>query len=263
MIKLTKQIINVYPAPSLTFYTDKDSLCEGNGITFYAVYDTLGIRQLMWDFGDNSKIYNRDSILHAYDSSGTFTVKLTASYRICPDSTYEKSVTLKPYPMVDLGPDTLMCPNSNPIVLFDHIPKANTVSWWTTGDTASSIVVYHPGIYGITANMDGCITSDSVEVKKDCYIEMPNTFTPNGDGLNDVFAVRGVGIKNILSFKIYSIWGILLFERTNFSANDYSNGWDGTFNNTPLGNDIFIYTVDAICITGDLIQVKGDIALIK
>ncbi|MEY4293301.1 MAG: hypothetical protein RIQ61_1699 [Bacteroidota bacterium] len=260
-IDSAKHEIHVYPAPSLNFYTDKDSLCEGNGITFYAVYDTLGIRQLMWDFGDNSKIYNRDSILHAYDSSGTFTVKLTASYRICPDSTYEKSVTLKPYPMVDLGPDTLMCPNSNPIVLFDRIPKANTVSWWTTGDTASSIVVYHPGIYGITANMDGCITSDSVEVKKDCYIEMPNTFTPNGDDLNDYFFPKSLLSRGVTAFKmsIFNRWGQLIFETTNPEG----RGWDGRWNGVMQPNGVYIYLLDATLKNGKTEHYQGNVTLLR
>jgi gliding motility-associated-like protein len=215
----------------------------------------------MWDFGDNSKIYNRDSILHAYDSSGTFTVKLTASYRICPDSTYEKSVTLKPYPMVDLGPDTLMCPNSNPIVLFDRIPKANTLSWWTTGDTASSIVVYHPGIYGITANMDGCITSDSVEVKKDCYIEMPNTFTPNGDDLNDYFFPKSLLSRGVTAFKmsIFNRWGQLIFETTNPEG----RGWDGRWNGVMQPNGVYIYLLDATLKNGKTEHYQGNVTLLR
>ncbi|MFM1829485.1 MAG: hypothetical protein RL624_1726 [Bacteroidota bacterium] len=191
---------------------------------------------------------------------------------VCTFDTLQLTLSVNPKPILIAGTSQTITAGAS--VQLSASGSNIDFYTWTPATTLSCSTCATPianpsenTVYYITvSNVFGCTANDSVNIKIRCensQVFLPNTFTPNGDGLNDVFAVRGVGIKNILSFKIYSKWGILLFERTNFSANDYSNGWDGTFNNTPLSNDIFIYTVDAICITGDLIQVKGDIALIK
>jgi gliding motility-associated-like protein len=191
---------------------------------------------------------------------------------VCTFDTLQLTLSVNPKPILIAGTSQTITAGAS--VQLSASGSNIDFYTWTPATTLSCSTCATPTanptentVYYITvSNVFGCTANDSVNIKIRCensQVFLPNTFTPNGDGLNDVFAVRGVGIKNILSFKIYSKWGILLFERTNFPANDYSNGWDGTFNNTPLGNDIFIYTVDAICITGDLIQVKGDIALIK
>ena len=190
----------------------------------------------------------------------------------CTFDTLQLTVTVNPKPILIAGTSQTLTAGSSVqlsaigtnIDFYSWTPTAslscNTCAMPTASPTENTVY------YITVSNVFGCKANDSVNIKIRCennQVFLPNTFTPNGDGVNDVFAVRGVGISNILSFRIYNKWGTLVFERTNFSANDYSNGWDGTFNSTPLGNDIYIYTVDATCITGDLIQVKGDIALIK
>ena len=190
----------------------------------------------------------------------------------CTFDTLQLTVTVNPKPILIAGTSQTLTAGSS-VQLSASGTNIDFYSWTPTASLSCNTCAMPTAsptentVYYITvSNVFGCKANDSVSIKIRCennQVFLPNTFTPNGDGVNDVFAVRGVGISNILSFRIYNKWGTLVFERTNFSANDYSNGWDGTFNSTPLGNDIYIYTVDATCITGDLIQVKGDIALIK
>ena len=92
---------------------------------------------------------------------------------------------------------------------------------------------------------------------------MPNTFTPNGDGQNDIFYPRGVGMKQITAFRIYNRWGELMFERHGFQLNDVSSGWDGTYKGAQLNSDIFIYSIDGICDSGAPMSWKGDVTLIR
>ena len=111
-----------------------------------------------------------------------------------------------------------------------------------------------------------CVDSTDVTVTVLCdksQLFVPNTFTPNGDGMNDVFMVRGTGITSLEAFRVYNRWGEIVFERTNVNVNDKANGWDGTYNGAQLPPDVYIYTVDAYCENGDLLQIKGDVTIIR
>jgi gliding motility-associated-like protein len=92
---------------------------------------------------------------------------------------------------------------------------------------------------------------------------MPNTFTPNGDGLNDTYYPVGRGISTIKRFAIYNRWGQKLYEVLNIPASEGKYGWDGTFQGEQLRPDVFVYVVDAICTTGDPISIKGDVSLVR
>ena len=83
------------------------------------------------------------------------------------------------------------------------------------------------------ANPGGCVARDRVTVNVLCNnanVFMPNTFSPNGDGANDIFYPRGSGVFQIKVLKIFNRWGEVVFEKSNIHANDISSGWDGTFN---------------------------------
>ncbi|MBI4649059.1 MAG: gliding motility-associated C-terminal domain-containing protein [Bacteroidia bacterium] len=88
------------------------------------------------------------------------------------------------------------------------------------------------------------------------FIRIPNIFTPNGDGLNDILYVRGNGIKN-LKFVIKTSLGKKLFETT-----DISIGWDGTYKNEKK-TGIFKYELEVETINGDNIEKKGKVCCIS
>ncbi len=114
--------------------------------------------------------------------------------------------------------------------------------------------------------MFGCKAYDSVTVNVLCdqsQLFIPNTFSPNGDGQNDVFYPRGLGLKTISSFRIYNRWGELLFEKRGIQLNDRNNGWDGTFRGNLLNPDVFVYIIDGICDSDAPMSWKGDITLIR
>jgi len=121
--------------------------------------------------------------------------------------------------------------------------------------------------YSITVTSDsGCTNSDTVTIYVICdksQIFMPNAFTPNGDGQDDVFYPRGSGISTIKSFRIYNRWGELLFKREGIGVNDVANAWDGTYNGSMPKPDVYVYIVDAICETGAPISIKGDVTIIR
>ena len=92
---------------------------------------------------------------------------------------------------------------------------------------------------------------------------MPNTFSPNGDGNNDVFYPRGQGLFTIKTFRIFNRWGEIVFERANFLPNDATGGWDGRYKGQAASQDVYVYTIDVVCENKVLMHYKGNIALIR
>lgn len=121
--------------------------------------------------------------------------------------------------------------------------------------------------YTITAYTEfECADSAKVTITVLCdesQLFIPNTFTPNGDGMNDVFYPRGTGLDKIITFRVYNRWGEIVYDRSEFKLNDKTNGWDGTYKGSNLPPDVFVYMVEARCDNGDLLKLKGDITLIR
>jgi gliding motility-associated-like protein len=118
----------------------------------------------------------------------------------------------------------------------------------------------------VVKNKGGCKATDELTVSVLCNganMFIPNTFSPNQDGVNDLFYPRGSGIFTIKRFKVFSRWGEVIFEQNNFNANDLSKAWDGTFKGKKLDPDVYIYTVDVMCENFTVLSFKGNVALIK
>ena len=121
--------------------------------------------------------------------------------------------------------------------------------------------------YSIEVKNDGgCTARDKVSVYVLCNnanVFVPNTFSPNGDGSNDVFYPRGSGVFKIQNIKVFNRWGEVVFEKSNFNPNDAAAGWDGTFKGKPLPPDVFVYILEVVCDNNTALTFKGNIALIK
>jgi gliding motility-associated-like protein len=116
------------------------------------------------------------------------------------------------------------------------------------------------------ANQGGCITRDEITLFVICEsgnLFVPNTFSPNGDGINDVFYPRGKGIYGIRNFRVFDRWGELVFEKTNFQPNDASKGWNGSLRGKLASQDVYIYTIDVICENNVVFSYKGNVTLIR
>ena len=118
----------------------------------------------------------------------------------------------------------------------------------------------------IVTNIGGCRTEDNVTIKVVCggeNIYIPNTFSPNGDAVNDRFYPRGSGLASIKGFRIYNRWGNLVYSRFSLPINDFSSGWDGTLDGKILPADVYVYVIDVICDNNQTYSFKGDITLIR
>ena len=88
-------------------------------------------------------------------------------------------------------------------------------------------------------------------------IFVPNTFTPNGDGQNDVLFVRGRNISN-MEFMVFDRWGEKVFETT-----DINRGWDGIYKGEPVDPAVFVYHLTVDCVDGQRYFTKGNVSVVR
>lgn len=142
---------------------------------------------------------------------------------------------------LDLGPDRSIC-DGEILVLDPALSGASYV--WQDSSTAQSFTVTESGTYWALASTPGCPSTDTVHVEFiDCTIalEMPNVFSPNGDGINDRFQpVRIHGITSA-TLQIHNRWGQLAHQTT-----DLEMGWDGRANSGRCSAGVYYWTIQYV-----------------
>lgn len=204
---------------------------------------------------------------------GNFTLTLDASVALgCTDST-RSSVTINPPPDIK-GPNELTVPLGIPVTIpFTYSSDVVSYNWTPTAnlsctDCANPVAtVILPTTYTVTVtDANTCSASDTILIKTVCNDKnywFPNTFSPNGDGVNDYFYPRGTSLYNIQSLTIFNRWGQQVFARMNFPANQQNMGWDGTFGGKPAPADAYVYIAEVICENAQVITISGSVTLIR
>jgi len=128
-----------------------------------------------------------------------------------------------------------------------------TVSQWVT-------------VQGWTAA--GCSGTDQVEIRikelENTGVYIPNSFSPNGDGINDVFRVYGgEGVRMIRQFAVYDRWGNALYLQRDLHPDDPSAGWDGTFRGRAMDPGVYVYAIELELADGRIRRYKGDVQLLR
>ncbi len=151
------------------------------------------------------------------------------------------TIASKAVPHFSLGPDQEFCTGDQ--VQLTCPFNADSYSW-QDGSTGRSITVQQAGTYAVTALLDGCEGGDTLTLtEKDCRCKplVPNAFSPNADGLNDVFHIYlgcgDVPVKYRIS--IYNRWGARVF-----SSYKPDQSWDGSVNGLPADAGTYFYTID-------------------
>jgi gliding motility-associated-like protein len=125
------------------------------------------------------------------------------------------------------------------------------------------IQVVEPGRFWIRAESPnaGCVTVDSIWIKRDCYLNIPNAFSPDGDGINDYFIPRDLLSSGLASFKmdIFNRWGENIYTTTTLDG----RGWDGTFDGKPQNMGVYVYTLDVVFQNKVKKTFKGNVTLVR
>ncbi|WP_276485395.1 PKD domain-containing protein [Paraflavitalea pollutisoli] len=227
-----------------------------------------------WDLGSNGQSAN-ENVSVKYAQSGTYTVGLEAANKLgCKDNT-TRTLYVPPTPTITVaGGNNVTLPVgigvTLPVTYSDGIA---TYAWTPARDlscTNCATPVANPKFtttYSVRVeDTFGCTATAGVTVTVVCNKEnyfVPNTFSPNGDGNNDVFMPRGRSIDRVNRMQIFNRWGELVFEKRNFAVNDKSAGWDGTFKGKPAQADVYVYVIEFVCDNASVIPFRGNVTLLR
>jgi gliding motility-associated-like protein len=172
-------------------------------------------------------------------------------------------LSVKPSFTVNIGKDTCIT-DSTTINLIARVPGATSYTW-QDGTHDSLITVTAPGLYWVRVLVDNCSKSDSVQITlcpaviPKIYVYMPTAFTPNGDGVNDVFRPVTSELVDI-HLMVYNRWGELIFE-----TRDLEKGWEGTFKGTKCEAGVYTYilTYGNNNTQGSSKKITGFVTLVK
>lgn len=264
--------IHVWQTPHPAITTE-GALCAGliqfHGNTTVPNVDSVSYA---WTFdqGEGAATSKDPSILLA-PGSVTATLKTSVQFG-CNDNTAQ-TILVHPLPEIK-GPKEITTPVGIPVTMpFAYSPNVDTWSWspstyldCTDCPNPVSTPTFNTTYLVSVKDVNNCVSQDTITVKTLCGGDnyfVPNTFSPNNDGVNDVFYPRGKGLHDIQSMRIFNRWGQLIFERKNFPANSAPMGWDGTINGRPAPSDAYVYIIEVICINAQVIALKGDVTLIR
>ena len=245
-----------------------DTLCVGRSTNLSAANATT----YLWSPPDGLNATNI--------ANPTATPLTTTRYRVvgydayhCFTDTGYVTITVGPKPTVNIGAD-ITATNGVPVTFHPNYQNGPIVQYsWTPAtdlsctDCPEPIANIRNNItYAVTVvNSFGCSAVDSISVTAFCRkaeVFVPNAFTPDGDGLNDILMIRGTGIM-VKSFRIFTRWGETIFDKKNFAANDPKYGWDGKIRGVPATPDVYVFTAEVICDNGAVYTYKGNTTILK
>ncbi len=219
-----------------------------------------------------SSTLNNNRISNPVSNADTTTkYKVVITENECFSDTLYQTVHVHKLPTILLPPDQKGVPGGT-YSIFADTTLGNRIEWTPTeglscGNCINPIASLSKTIvYTATVYNDFCRASDDIRIEVSCenaHVFVPNTFTPNGDGLNDYFWVSADGISTISLFRVYDRWGEKIFEARNIAPNKPELGWDGKYKSQPLTPDVYVYYLEYKCGDNRDIFLKGDISLIR
>jgi gliding motility-associated-like protein len=262
---ITKTVI-ILPTPEVVAIGD--TICEGDAANLYVENPTINWLYT-WTSNPITTIINdstptpttqpiitTDYTVTVKDSNNCYNSDNTTVYVI-------NDILISDFDtIVGMGDDVILPVYLNP-GLYDFT--------WTPEDGLSCLdcfpptvnnpledIVYHLDYTDIPKNCFSRSADFDIKVHPETFITVPTTFTPNGDGVNDVIYAKGWGVKELIEFKIFNRWGELIFE-----SNDMEVGWDGYYKGVLQNNDVYVYKIQALTWKDETQAIEGHINLMR
>lgn len=246
--------ITVHPVP-VPIISANQNICRGNNANLSAGGGTI----YNWQPAANLTNANSANPTANPNSTTEYTVSISNGFCSVTDSTL---VTINPLPVATISNDTAIQPGQSAALTAGG---GQTYIWTPTNNlscdtcptpTADPLVTTTYSV--IISNSYGCSVTKTVTVDVNCgQLFIPEAFSPNGDGVNDVLYVRDDCIKT-MQFMIFDRWGNRVFETTNITE-----GWNGQHNGLPMNTGTYTYYLSATDYSGNIITKKGNVELVR
>lgn len=227
--------------PGSTIFIE-DGFCEGGNATVDVTQD--GATYVWFDGSTNSN--------YTFEDAGTYSVEIFSGGCSFTDTII---ISEFPLPEINLGEDQTICGSTtiNSGSGFENYS-------WSNGSATQNIETSIPAVYTLTVtDENGCTANDEIELINGCadHIDMPNVFSPNNDGINDVLGPIYSGLIDNYYLQVWNRWGQLIFE-----THKIDNFWDGTFESEPQDMGSYVYMLTAT-LNNDPISIQGNITLVR
>lgn len=245
------EVTDVFP----TIVNDT-TICPGDTASLWAANADF------YQWTPNSYLTHPDSNITLSIPLEEITYNVICSNTIGCSKTLSVNVNLYPKPYVYAGPDLNVYYGIT--TSLNGTTEMDTL-YWESLDSLSCINCLTPSYTPESSSehilfvqdINGCINSDTVNVYVNSSIYIPNTFSPNGDGLNDYFTTIGEEITEF-NLQIFDRWGLLIFESDNL--NKY---WDGKYKNKVVQQDAYIWKIKYSDHFGKGKQLMGHVSVLK
>ena len=238
----------VHPNPDVNFSQDKQSACFGDVIRLTDLSTDYegGLQYWNWNMGDNN-ILSQPNINYSYASPGEYNISFfVKGSNGCLSDTLNTQFKVYPYPDIQSGGDQFVL-EGNSVTLPAAINGNNVAFAWTPNQYLNDPTLLNPICtptdditYTLLATSEGgCRREERVKVTVLKVPGIPNTFSPNNDGINDRWVIKYLEQYPYAKVQVFTRTGQKVFE-----SFGYKNAWDGTFNGKALPVDTYYYVIE-------------------
>jgi gliding motility-associated-like protein len=264
--------VEVKAAPQINIASDKLNGCVPLCVNIVPS-NTADLSIIVWEFGDGN-VTTGMSASSCYNTAGNYFVKATYTDKTGCKNISNLAIQAYPIPVADFNFAPTKPTVNETIEFMDASSEAKVTQWtWSFSHQSSkmyftqnlNMLYENPGAYAVALMVvsdHGCKDTivKQIVVEEDFAIYVPDAFSPNGDGVNDVFLPKGVGITRY-EMNIFDRWG----ERI-FTSNDMENGWDGSFprrGTEELKQDVYVWHIKLMSVRGKAKEISGKVTLMK
>ncbi|MGB3947817.1 MAG: PKD domain-containing protein [Bacteroidia bacterium] len=270
----------IHPNPIANFTVSDTNGCEPLCVIFNntSTVNNGSIVSWLWNLGNGGALNNNENPQQCYENPNVFAPQsYTVSLTVASDSGCIASVTktdfisVFPAPQVNFTAEPTSTTTSNPVIEINDL-SVGVYSWeWFFGDMDSSNVsnpeshtYADTGTFTISligSTQYGCIDTalQTIIIEPEFVLYIPNAFTPNGDGINDVFMFTGSFFAEF-ELTIYNRWGTLIYK-----TDKIDKPWNGYANNgaTEAQQDVYIYSLKAKDLKNKIYTYRGTVTLVR
>lgn len=256
--------IEIDPRMDKMFDIGDTAICMGDPIELFTNNQNKGIDEINVQWGDGTtwNLSEYHDLQHSFIEPGLYTIQINNHFRACPSSYQEFEVSIVETPIVRFLTQGEICLQGEEIYLENLEPYNPAYKYlWSNGDKTHYTNILTPGEYSLQVFNEYCVGKQTIHIESDCFVKLPNAFTPNGDGDNDYFFPRQALSKGLVAFEmeIYNRWGQKIFETNNVNG----RGWDGKFNNIEQPYGVYVYKIVAEFKNGRSEEYHGNVTLIR